>query len=436
MSKTTKMKLQTFALHNYRSIAQLAKYGPAVEEAINVVGHVLPFKTNNYVINELINWDNALEDPMFKLTFPQRSMLSANHYTLMWNCLMGTSHKATILQVANKIRNELNPHPAGQLSLNVPTYAGEPLHGIQHKYRETVLFFPTQGQTCHAYCTFCFRWPQFVGMDEWKFASREAENLYKYISNDSQIADLLFTGGDPMVMKSRILKNYIQRFLDHPLEHLKNIRFGTKALAYWPYRFTSDEDADELLRLFEQLIEKGIHVTIMAHFSHPVELQTEVVKLAIQRLRNAGVQIRTQSPVLNHINNDPDIWRDMWREQVQLGCVPYYMFIPRDTGAQNYFSIPLEEAWQIFRLAYNQVSGICRTVRGPSMSCTPGKIQVLGVSEVSGEKVFVLRMLQGRDPDWVARPFFARYDANATWIDDLVPAFNETSFFYELEEVV
>jgi len=429
------MKLQTFALHNYRSISQLAKYGLAVEEAINVVGHVLPFKTNNYVINELINWDNALEDPMFKLTFPQRHMLSANHYSLMWNCLMGTTNKATINQVANKIRMELNPHPAGQLSLNVPMLDGEPLHGIQHKYRETVLFFPTQGQTCHAYCTFCFRWPQFVGMDEWKFAAREAENLYNYIRNDSAITDILFTGGDPMVMKTRILKNYLQRFLDEPLEHVKHIRFGTKALAYWPYRFTSDDDADELLGLFEALIAKGIHVTIMAHFSHPVELQTEVVKLAIQRLRNTGVQIRTQSPVLNHINNHPDIWRDMWREQVQLGCVPYYMFIPRDTGAQDYFSIPLAEAWKIFRTAYSQVSGICRTVRGPSMSCTPGKIQVLGVSEVSGEKVFVLRMLQGRDPDWVARPFFAKFDADATWIDDLVPAFNEPSFFFELEEV-
>ncbi len=50
---------------------------------------------------------------------------------------------------------------------------------MQHKYRETVLFFPSQGQTCHAYCSFCFRWPQFVGMDEWKFAMRETELLDK-----------------------------------------------------------------------------------------------------------------------------------------------------------------------------------------------------------------------------------------------------------------
>ncbi|MCK7526339.1 MAG: hypothetical protein MZV64_56415 [Ignavibacteriales bacterium] len=60
---------------------------------------------------------------------------------------------------------------------------GEKLFGMQHKYRETVLFFPSQGQTCHAYCTFCFRWPQFVGMEDLKFASKEAELLVKYVKD-------------------------------------------------------------------------------------------------------------------------------------------------------------------------------------------------------------------------------------------------------------
>jgi hypothetical protein len=47
------------------------------------VGNVLPFKTNNYVVNELINWDNLDNDPMFKLTFPQKGMLSEEHYKAM-----------------------------------------------------------------------------------------------------------------------------------------------------------------------------------------------------------------------------------------------------------------------------------------------------------------------------------------------------------------
>jgi L-lysine 2,3-aminomutase len=171
----------------------------------------------------------------------------------------------------------------------------------------------------------------------------------------------------------------------------------------------------------------------MAHFNHPVELQTEIVKTAISRIRSMGAQIRTQSPVLNHINNDPDLWAEMWRKQVNLNCIPYYMFVERDTGAQHFFALPLVKAWEIFREAYQKVSGVCRTVRGPSMSAGPGKIQILGVSEIQNEKVFVLRFIQGRNPDWVAKPFFAKYNENAIWWNDLQPAFNEENFFFEKE---
>lgn len=427
------MKLQSYALHNYKNIEQIGKLSPEQIEAIEVVGNVLPFKTNNYVVNELINWDNLENDPMFKLTFPQKGMLNEEHYKAMKIVLDNTTNRDEIKHMANIIRNELNPHPAGQIEHNVPEVNGEKLMGMQHKYRETVLFFPSQGQTCHAYCTFCFRWPQFVGMDELKFATKEASLLKDYVQANQEVTDILFTGGDPMIMKAKIFATYIQPLLDADIPNLQTIRIGTKALSYWPYKFTSDDDANEMLDLFEAIIKKGINLSFMAHFSHPVELETPAVKEAIKKLRSIGVQIRTQSPILKHINDNPEVWSEMWRKQVNLNCIPYYMFIPRDTGAQDYFAITLENAWKIFRNAYQKVSGVCRTVRGPSMSCTPGKVQILGVTEIKGEKTFVLRMLQGRNPDWVARPFFAKYDRNAIWMNDLKPAFNEENFFFEDE---
>ena len=54
----------------------------------------------------------------------------------------------------------------------------------------------------------------------------------------------------------------------------------------------------------------------MAHFSHPNELKTDVVKEAIKRLQETGVIIRCQAPLINHINNDSDIWVEMWKTQV------------------------------------------------------------------------------------------------------------------------
>ena len=425
------MDYKVYTLHNYRNLPQIDQLTEAQKFAIDVVGRVLPFKTNNYVTNELIDWNHFEDDPIFNLNFPSKEMLKARHFNKMADIINLGASREQVRQLANQIRAQLNPHPAGQLRHNVPEFKGERLSGIQHKYRETVLFFPNQGQTCHAYCTFCFRWPQFTGMKELKFGMKQADLLTAYIKAHPEVSDLLFTGGDPLIMNATTLGTYINALLETPLPHLQNIRMGTKALSFWPYRFLTDKDADELIRLFEKIIQSGRHLTIMAHFSHPRELQTQAVKDAIQRIRNTGAQIRTQSPVLNHINAHPNIWADMWKEQVKLGMVPYYMFVPRETGAQQYFALPLIKLYHIFREAYQQVSGIARTVRGPSMSAHPGKIQILGTSMIYGEKVFVLRFIQGRDPEWVLKPFFARYNPYAMWIDDLKPAFGESAFFYE-----
>jgi KamA family protein len=432
-------RYKSFALHNFRELPQVQKYLTEEQRfAIEVVARVLPFKTNNYVVNELIDWESVPNDPIFVLNFPQKEMLAPHHFEQMAALVRRTAPKDQIEALANRIRLELNPHPAGQLDHNVPTLGETRLTGMQHKYRETVLFFPSNGQTCHAYCTFCFRWPQFVGMDQLKFAMRESELLLEYLHRHPEVTNVLFTGGDPMIMSTKNLSKYIEPLLEHRPPGLTTIRIGTKALAYWPYRWLTDDDAEETLELFRRITSAGLHLAIMAHFNHPQELSTTAVKEAIARVRETGAQIRTQSPLMRNINDDPKVWTEMWRRQVQLGCIPYYMFIARDTGAQGYFKVPLVRAWKIFRQAYRNVSGLCRTVRGPSMSADPGKVEVLGVTQVAnGRRVIALRLLQGRNPDWTGHPFFAEYDEEAAWLSDLRPAFGEEKFFFEdqLEEM-
>lgn len=422
-------RIMSYTLANFRQIPQIQKLGEAKQFEMEVVGNVLPFKTNNYVVEQLIDWDNIPNDPMFVLTFPQKGMLIPEHYSKM-EAALRKGDKKEIQNTANEIRLQLNPHPAGQMELNVPTLKdGTKLYGMQHKYKETCLFFPSQSQTCHAYCSFCFRWPQFVGMDELKFAMREGEQLVQYLREHQEISDVLFTGGDPMIMKAKIFLTYINPLLESNLPNLRTIRIGTKALSYWPYKFLTDDDAEEMSDIFKRVTDRGIHLALMGHFNHPVELKTNIVKEAIKKIRSTGAQIRTQSPILRHINDDSEIWAEMWKTQVQLGCIPYYMFVVRDTGAQHYFGIPLIEAQKIFRDAYKKVTGLARTVRGPSMSATPGKVQILGITEYAGEKLMVLRFLQGRNPDWVQIPFLAKYDEKAIWLDDLVPATGDKFFF-------
>jgi len=391
--------------------------------AVRAVATVLPFRTNEYVLDCLIDWDAAPADPIYRLVFPQPDMLPAADVARIAGLLKRDAPEAEVRMAAHQVRARLNPHPAGQLALNIPDLADEPLPGVQHKYPETVLVFPKQGQTCHAYCTYCFRWAQFVGEPDLKMATDDMARVCAYLRQHPEVTTVLITGGDPMIMGAAVLRRYIEPLLDPRLAHLESIRIGTKSLGYWPQRFVTDPDADDTLRLFEEVGGAGKNLAVMAHFSHPRELESTLVADAVRRIRSAGAVVRTQAPLIRSINDDPVTWADMWRLQARMGMIPYYMFVERDTGPQDYFAVPLVKAHQIFRDAYASVSGLCRTVRGPSMSATPGKVCVDGVVEIAGQKAFALHMIQARNPSLVGRPFFAKFDPGAIWLSDLEPAF-------------
>ena len=418
--RRSSMRYQPITLANVARHPLWERLDPEQRVAIEVVGQVLPFKASPHVVDELVDWSRLPDDPFFQLVFPQRGMLADEDFQAVQSA-MAESPERLASEVA-RIRAELNPHPAGQSTHNVPVVRGAPFYGAQHKYPETLLFFPAAGQTCHAYCTFCFRWPQFVGGADVRFGSSDHELLVEYLRSRPGITDLLVTGGDPLVMRTAVLERYLAPILREPaLEHVQSIRLGTKALAFWPRRFVDDPDADDLLRLFERVVASGRQLSLQAHMSHPRELEPAVAQEAIRRVRATGAVVRMQSPCIRHVNDDAVIWSDLWRSGVRLGCVPYYFFVERDTGAKRYFELPLVRCHQIFRDAYASVSGLARTVRGPSMSALPGKVHILGTTRIGADEVYILQYLQCRRPELVRRPFFARFDPLATWFDQLEP---------------
>ena len=127
-----------------------------------------------------------------------------------------------------RIRTELNPNSSGQRKLNMPWSDGIPLLGPQHKYRETVLYFPRHGQTCHTYCTYCFRWVQFIGDADLRFAAPGPEVLLGYLRTQPDVTDVLVTGGDPLVMSTARLRNHLMPLLT--VETVRTIRIGTKSI--------------------------------------------------------------------------------------------------------------------------------------------------------------------------------------------------------------
>lgn len=296
LAPSTSTRFRAFTPRDLDGLLQRVSLSATERLALRAVSSVLPFRTNTYVVDELIDWSAVPDDPIFRLTFPQAGMLPEPDLKQMADLLSQEAPKAEVLRAAHEIRMKLNPHPSGQLDANVPVHEGERLEGLQHKYPETVLIFPRQGQTCHAYCTYCFRWPQFVGESELRIATDDIGTTSAYLKAHPEVTSALITGGDPLVMSTEVLRRYVDPLLE--IDTIRSIRIGTKSLAFWPYRFTTDRDADDLLRLFEKVVASGRHLALMAHFTHPQELRPPVVRDAMRRVRSTGAVIRCQGPLV------------------------------------------------------------------------------------------------------------------------------------------
>ncbi|MFF2721910.1 KamA family radical SAM protein [Streptomyces sp. NPDC058011] len=423
-------RYRALSLRDVTGILTRRGVGPQVVEDVHAVGSVLPFRVNDHVLEHLIDWDDIPGDPMYQLLFPQPGMLDATDLATMRQ--LSRDGSTGIGKAAAAVRARMNPHPGGQLELNRPRVHDEVLSGLQHKYAETVLYFPRNGQTCHAYCTYCFRWAQFVGDSELRMGASDPHELRSYLLGHPEVRNVLVTGGDPLIMSTAVLRRHVEPLLDPALDQLEAVRIGTKSLTFWPARFLTDFDASDLLRLLEQVVAAGRALVLVAHISHPRELEPAATREAIRLIRATGATVYCQAPLVAHVNDRAEVWERLWNAEVRLGCVPYYMFVERDTGPRRYFEVPLVRAHDIFTAAYRRSSGLARTVKGPVMSATPGKVLLDGYqSRDDGDVTLQLRFAQARDPEWVGRPFTARATADATWFSHLQPADAGQNWWYE-----
>lgn len=418
------MKYIVYNAKNFRKIEYIKKLDPQDVEDTEIVAKVLPFKTNNYIVDYLIDWKNYKTDPVYILTFPNKDMLRPDHFERVKKGVRDGIPEAELTKIINGIRLELNPHPANQAS-NVPTLDGQKLAGSQHKYRDIVLFFPSEGQSCHAHCTFCFRWPQFVKDLDLQFSMREIDLLIDYIRRNEHIHEVLFTGGDPLIMSPGTISRYIDKIIEARIPHLKTIRFGSKSLTFWPFTFLPEfnDEGDDMLGMFRKIVDNGYHLAFMAHFNHPNEMDNGVVQEAIHNIQSTGAMIRTQAPLLRTINDSSAVWSGMWEKQVALNMIPYYMFVERQTGPYDYYSLPLSKVYAIYQGAVKNSASFAKTVTAPVMSASQGKVQVLGTMEspLDGEKYFMLQYVRHRDYNQTFKPFLMKYDETSTWVDQLEP---------------
>ena len=139
-----KPKYRAYTAKNINTIPQFKMLTSEQSTAIRAVSKVLPFRVNNYVVEELIDWTNIPMDPIFQLTFPQEGMLPARDFARIHELEQREAPGEEVDQAVAEIRTRMNPHPAGQMEQNVPVMDGHPQRGMQHKYGKRSFSFPAR----------------------------------------------------------------------------------------------------------------------------------------------------------------------------------------------------------------------------------------------------------------------------------------------------
>jgi L-lysine 2,3-aminomutase len=364
-----------------------------LKEEFDVLTNVFHFKINNYVSEHLIDWSNIPNDPIFRLVFPGKEMLNPMDYTLLKQ-IIGIGGPNSILSgLIRDVQAKMSP----RLKQTENSYArinGRLLKGMYRNASSIINLCPRpMVKTCHAYCSYCFRWLMLGNPDVQNYSSYDdPQEPIAYLKAHPEVTDVLFTGADPLVLNAETLKKYISPVLE--VGSVQVIRISSKSLAWWPYRFTTDKDADALLELFEYIRSKGKHFNFCAHFTHSRELESDEVKKAIQRINASGAVIRCQGPLVKGINDTPGDWVKLWTKQVNLGMIPYYMFMEAKHNTENCFRVPLAKALDIFQAAQKQATNIARTVRGPVFMNDLHRVLLDGTTDINGQKYFVLKNLQ------------------------------------------
>lgn len=284
--------------------------------------------------------------------------------------------------------------------------------GFQHKYPQTALILSTH--RCAAYCRFCFR-KRIVGISKDEIF-QNMDRAVNYIKKHLEINNVLITGGDPLMLSTKILKRFLGKLF--AFDHIDFIRFGTKVPVYLPQRIIEDK---ELLSILKFYSDKKKQIYFVVQIDHPREITPELIK-AVNMLKRRGVILNNQTVLMKGINDSPDVLAELQNKLVSIGINPYYVFQCRPVKrVKNHFQIPIYEGYNIVELAKRKLNGHSKRFKF-IMSHKTGKIEILGF--VNDEIFF--KYHQAKDPKNSGKIFKRKLIKTAGWLEEF-PLIKEKS---------
>lgn len=214
-----------------------------------------------------------------------------------------------------------------------------------HRYHNRVLFTPTT--VCPVMCRYCFRKNELAEKDElFNQNFNEAKN---YLRSHPEINEVIFTGGDPLILSNEKLAGFIQDFAE--IESLKYIRFHSRTPVIIPSRI--DEGFIEIMTSARYLFKRAM---LMIHINHADEIDYEVEE-AINRLTEAGVEVFSQTVLLKGVNDKTETLAELFTRLAELKVLPYYLHHPDEALGAMHFYLSLEEGRRIVQPLHDLLPG-------------------------------------------------------------------------------
>ncbi|MBX4890629.1 lysine-2,3-aminomutase-like protein [Rhizobium bangladeshense] len=226
-------------------------------------------------------------------------------------------------------------------------HAHSPVEGIVHRYPDRVLLKAVH--VCPVYCRFCFRremvGPQGLGTLD----AAAMQAALDYIGGRPEIWEVILTGGDPLVLSPRRLRDIMEALA--AIAHVKIVRFHTRVPVVDPEKIDA--------ALIAALKASGKTVYVALHANHVRELTTEA-RAACGRLVDAGIAMVSQTVLLKGINDDPEVLAELMKAFVEIRVKPYYLHHPDLAPGTGHFRLTIEEGQRIVAALRGRISGLCQ----------------------------------------------------------------------------
>lgn len=217
-----------------------------------------------------------------------------------------------------------------------------PVKGLVHRYPNRVLFLATD--FCSTCCRYCTR-SRLIGETHRECKRNYWDDAINYIAEHEEVNDVVVSGGDPLTLPTEMLEKLLSRLRAIP--HVSIIRLGTKVPSVLPQRITS--------RLVN-MIARYHPVFISIHAAHPDELTPEM-KLACERLANAGMPIGSQTVLLKGVNDNPETMRKLMMGLLSFRVKPYYIYQCDPVPGSRHFRTSVQTGLDIVKSLRGHISG-------------------------------------------------------------------------------